>query len=67
MIELGNGPAAGPSELIKDVTEETFMADVVDASQDVPVIVDFWAPWCVPCKTLGPALEQAVTAAKGAV
>ncbi len=65
MIELGQGPA--PTDLIKDVTEATFMEDVVDASQEVPVIVDFWAPWCGPCKTLGPQLEAAVTAAKGAV
>jgi len=43
------------------------MADVVEASQTVPVIVDFWAPWCGPCKTLGPMLEDAVRAAKGAV
>lgn len=43
------------------------MADVVETSQTVPVIVDFWAPWCGPCKTLGPMLEDAVKAARGAV
>jgi putative thioredoxin len=52
---------------IKDATEATFMADVIEASNEVPVIVDFWAPWCGPCKTLGPALEKAVTEAKGKV
>lgn len=68
MLELGgNGPAAQPDNLIKDATEESFMADVIEASQEVPVIVDFWAPWCGPCKTLGPQLEAAVTAAKGKV
>jgi len=56
-----------PADLIKDSTEATFMADVVETSQTVPVIVDFWAPWCGPCKTLGPMLEDAVKAAKGAV
>ncbi|WP_238368077.1 thioredoxin family protein [Mesobacterium pallidum] len=65
MIELGQAPAA--QDLIKDVTEADFMAEVVEASQTVPVIVDFWAPWCGPCKTLGPALEKAVTEARGAV
>ncbi|MBR9650270.1 thioredoxin family protein [Thalassovita aquimarina] len=65
MLELGSTPPA--ADLIKDVTEANFMADVVEASQEVPVIVDFWAPWCGPCKTLGPMLEEAVTKAKGAV
>lgn len=56
-----------PESPIKDGTEATFMADVVEASLEVPVIVDFWAPWCGPCKTLGPALEKAVNDAKGKV
>jgi putative thioredoxin len=68
MLELGQGKTATkPGDLIKDVTEATFMAEVVEASQGVPVIVDFWAPWCGPCKTLTPALEAAVTKAGGSV
>jgi putative thioredoxin len=66
---MPNGPLIGGSTAapVKDVTVANFMAEVVDGSFEVPVIVDFWAPWCGPCKQLGPLLEKAVRAANGAV
>ena len=67
MTMIGDVAAAPPEGLVKDTTTQTFVKDVIEESKRQPVLVDFWAPWCGPCKQLTPIIEKVVKAAKGKV
>lgn len=67
IVTDANAPVPAAAAVIKDSDQNSFMADVIEASKEVPIIVDFWAPWCGPCKTLGPIIEKVVQNAGGAV
>jgi putative thioredoxin len=67
MTMIGDVTATAPEGLVKDTTTQTFIKDVIEESKRQPVLVDFWAPWCGPCKQLTPIIEKVVKAAKGKV
>ncbi len=68
-INIGSAaaPATPPAVLVKDSTDRAFKADVIDASLEAPVLVDFWAPWCGPCRSLSPNIEKVVNEKAGKI